>query len=117
MVGAAYQLPHKIQALIYAQALRKLFSAHPVGALYMSYRAQESRSLLAGSYDSALLDLAGFAKKTSAVGLNFEVFLDGVEDAIARRIDEMKQGSIDQRPLDQRSCQYCPVASCPRRIS
>ena len=117
MGGAAYQLPHKIQTLIYAQALRKLFSAHPVGALYMSYRAQESRSLLAGSYDSALLDLAGFAKKTSAVGLNFEVFLDGVEDAIARRIDEMKQGSIDQRPLDQRSCQYCPVASCPRRIS
>lgn len=115
--GAAYQLPHKIQALIYAQALRKLFSAHPVGALYMSYRAQESRSLLAGSYDSALLDLAGFAKKTSAVGLNFEVFLDGVEAAVARRIDEMKQGSIEQRPLDQRSCQYCPVASCPRRIS
>lgn len=115
--GAAYQLPHKIQTLIYAQALRKLFSAYPVGALYMSYRAQEGRSLLAGSYDSALLDLAGFAKKTSAVGLNFEVFLDGVEAAVARRIDEMKQGSIEQRPLDQRSCQYCPVTSCPRRIS
>lgn len=115
--GAAYQLPHKIQTLIYAQVLRSLFSAHPVGALYMSYRAQESRLLLAGSYDSTLLDLTGYAKSSSAVGLNFEVFLDGVEDAVARRIDEMKRGSIDQRPLDARSCQYCPVASCPRRIS
>jgi hypothetical protein len=29
----------------------------------------------------------------------------------------MKAGNIEQKPLVKESCKYCPVATCPRRLS
>lgn len=115
--GSQGIIPHKIQALIYAQVLRRLLPERPVGALYFSYRAQESRNSLAGSYDDAFLDVAGFARRTSAVKCNFDQYLSLIEDMVARRLEDMKAGNIEQKPLVKESCKYCPVATCPRRLS
>lgn len=110
-------MPHKIQALIYAQVLRKLIPERPVGALYLSYRAQESRNSIAGSYDDAFLDVSGFARRASAVKSNFDQYLSLIEDMVACRLEDMQAGNIEQKPLVKESCKYCPVATCPRRLS
>lgn len=115
--GSQGIIPHKIQALIYAQVLRRLLPERPVGALYFSYRAQESRNSLAGSYDDAFLDVAGFARRASAVKCNFDQYLSLIEDMVARRLEDMKAGNIEQKPLVKESCKYCPVATCSRRLS
>lgn len=113
----SFELPHKIQALIYAQVLKQVLPERPIGALYLSYRAQEKAHSVAGSYDDAFLPLNGFARRASAVKGNFDRFLSLVEEAVACRMEEMKQGVIDQRPLCPDSCKYCPVTTCPRRLS
>lgn len=113
-----YVMPSKIQALIYAQALRgQLGDARPVGALYLSYRASEPSGSLAGSFDSAMLDVAGFARNASAVNMNFESYLDLVEAEVAKRVANLLEGDIAPNPLCAASCTYCPVRYCEKRIS
>lgn len=113
-----FVLPHKIQALIYAQALRgRVGSARPVGALYLSYRAREARAFAAGSFDESLLDLGSFGRGKSAVRMNFEAYLDQVEQAVALHVECMMAGDIAPDPLCADSCRYCPVAGCERRLS
>lgn len=116
--GDAFMMPHKIQALIYAQALRKTFpQAHPVGALYLSYRAREAKSLLSGSCSQVLHEAEGFASKKCEVQMNFETYLNEIETQVARCLDEMRTGYIEPRPLCVQSCKYCPVPNCERRLS
>lgn len=113
----AFPLPHKVQALIYAQVCAKKLGLRPVGALYMSYKAQEHRGLLAGSYAEGILDINRFTTKKSSVNMNFETYLLWIEQAIASRLEEMKAGVIDKRPLCADSCRYCPVVGCKGRLS
>lgn len=111
-------LPHKIQTLIYAQALRgQIGSCRPVGALYMSYQARDARDLVAGSYDESMLDLSRFAKRASAVSCNFETYLDRIETLVEQRLNDLREGCIEPRPLCADSCRHCPVAGCARRLS
>ncbi len=111
-------LPNKIQALIYAQALsRGVVDAHPVGALYLSYRASEPKGSVAGSFDDALLDVQGFAGGKSAVKMNFGSYLDQIEEMVRERLARLYEGYIEPEPLGKQSCTYCPVANCARRLS
>ncbi len=113
-----FALPSKIQALIYAQALsRGIVDAHPVGALYLSYRAAEPKNSVAGSFDDALLDVQGFAGGKSAVKMNFGSYLDLVEDMVREKLARLYEGCIEPDPLGRQSCKYCPVANCARRLS
>lgn len=112
-----FSLPAKIQALVYAQVLRGVLDARPVGALYLSYRAAEDKGSIAGSYDEALLDLQGFAKGKSAVKMNFCSYLDMVEGLVGEKLAGLYEGCIEPNPLCQQSCRYCPVANCERRLS
>ena len=113
-----FSTPSKVQALIYAQALRrKMGSARPVGALYLSYRAKEPAGSLAGSFDSAMLDATGFARNAAAVNMNFESYLDLVEVEIAKRVANLLDGDIAPNPLCAASCKYCPVRFCEKRLS
>lgn len=113
-----FAMPSKIQALIYAQALRRsAVSGRPVGALYLSYRASEAAGSLAGSFDAAMLDVAGFARNASAVNMNFESYLDFVEEEVARRVARLLEGDIAPNPLCAASCTYCPVRYCEKRLS
>lgn len=114
-------LPHKVQALIYAQALRGRVPAHPdarpVGALYLSYRAREMRGLVAGSYDAAQFDLTGTARSASRVSMNFGAYLDAIEGLIAARLDRLRAGDVAPDPLCADSCRFCPVVGCERRMA
>lgn len=113
-----FRIPPKIQTLVYAQALRRsIDSARPVGALYLSYRAQEPAGSMAGSFDSSLLDVAGFARSACGVNMNFESYLDMVEQEVGKRIADLLEGDIAPNPLCESSCMYCPVRYCEKRLS
>ncbi len=49
------------------------------GALYLGYRAQSPKELLAGAYDGAAFDPAGLSSRSSAVAMNFSAYLDAIE--------------------------------------
>ena len=111
-----FSLPQKIQALIYAQALRKLFPDKTCsGALYLSYRSMEDSETLAGSYNESVLDLSSFAKKTSVVAMNFGAYLDLVEEALIPYLKRMFSGDIAPNPCNSKACTYCSVANCDRK--
>lgn len=113
-----FHIPPKIQTLVYAQALRRIIgSARPVGALYLSYRAQEPAGSIAGSFDSSLLDVTGFARSACGVNMNFESYLDMVEQEVGKRIADLLEGNIAPNPLCESSCTYCPVRYCEKRLS
>lgn len=113
----SFVLPYKIQSLIYAQVLKQKLPERPVGALYFNYRAQENAHSVAGSYDDAFVNLSGFARSASSVKLNFNQYLSLVEEEVSKRLEDMKAGIIEQKPLCNESCKYCPVTTCPRRLS
>ncbi len=112
-----FTLPGKIQALIYAQAIRRMGTlGYPVGALYMSYRASQPKGMLAGSYDAALLDVHDYTHKAAAVEMNFEAFLDQIESMVQQKLQGLTQGCIEPNPLNANSCKYCPAKNCERRL-
>ena len=112
-----FVLPSKIQALIYAQGLRRLGTmGHPVGALYLSYKAKEPKELLAGSYNPNLLDVHWYTKKQSVVEMNFEAYLDFVEGVVREKLKGLVAGDIRPNPLCADSCKYCPAKNCGRRL-
>ncbi len=111
-----FELPQKIQALIYAQVLRKYFPDKVCsGALYLSYRAKEDKGSIAGSYNESVLDLDDFAKERSKVFMNFDAYLDQVEDALIPYLARMLAGDIEPNPSRASACKHCPVANCNRR--
>lgn len=97
--------------------LKQKLPERPVGALYFNYRAQENAHSVAGSYDDAFVNLSGFARSASSVKLNFNQYLSLVEEEVSKRLEDMKAGIIEQKPLCNESCKCCPVTTCPRRLS
>lgn len=114
---AHFALPRKIQALVYAQALRaKLDGLTCAGALYLSYRAKSDAAFAAGSFDEAAFDLGCFAKESSRVHMSFDAFLDMVERAVAPAVSALVSGDISCQPAGKHACEYCPVESCEGRM-
>lgn len=108
-------LPKKVQALIYAQALRPYFDKHclkPNAALYVSYRSSDSKSLAKGSY-SAALNVS--APSSSVVSCEFTLYLDLIERSLTPYIDAMKAGRVAADP-NGTPCRYCPDNSCPKKV-
>ncbi len=111
----ALELPHKVQALVYAQALRSALDGMAcVGALYLSYRTKDAARLAAGSFSPLQYDAAAVASKKSQVPVSFERFLDAVEQAIAPAVQAMEGGAIAPDPAPGACC-WCPVPYCERR--
>lgn len=114
--AAALSLPPKVQALIYAQALRSRFDGFAcAGALYLGYRAKSDRDFAEGSFDPAAYDVSAFTKKSSRVEMNFDRFLDAVEEAVTPSIAALMRGEIAPAPSSKSACAYCPAAYCERR--
>ncbi|WP_165170331.1 PD-(D/E)XK nuclease family protein [Adlercreutzia sp. ZJ242] len=114
----AFALPRKVQALVYAQALRGRFDGLAcAGALYLGYRARSDGAFAAGSFDEAAGDLGEFGKDSSRVHMNFARFLDLVEEKIAPHVRALMEGRIAADPASKEACAHCPVASCERRLS
>lgn len=112
----ALVLPSKVQALIYAQVLRARLDGYAcAGALYLGYRAKTDGDFAAGSFDPAAYDVDAFTKKSSRVEMNFDRFLDAVEEAIRPSVEALMRGEIAPAPASKQACAYCVVPCCERR--
>lgn len=112
-------LPESIQALVYAQALRRMpaFGYEAcAGALYLSYHARQADAFAAGSVDLAAYDARPImgAPKKSAVSVPFGDFLDAVEGLVAPLVEDMVAGRIAPRPRPG-ACRWCPYGFCAER--
>lgn len=117
----SFALPHKVQGLIYAQAVRNELGLDVVGAVYFNVLTGE----VYGAFDSRVVGAADFpvAKSVSRSSLpvlgieNFAQLLDETEDLIAQRMEELKAGKIQAQPLSENVCAYCPVGVCEKRAT
>lgn len=99
-------LPQKVQALIYAQVVRKKLGVNPTAALYVSYGKTHG---CAGAFDARFLnpktDLLNIqAQKCETVCL--PDVLDRTEELIANRLEDLKAGNIEPCPSDN-ACKFC----------
>ncbi len=124
----AVVLPRRVQSLIYAQVVRRMYpDLKVVGAVYLSTKGGERhRHEIAGVLDINVTDLV-LGEEPSArrygqlvVGgpgsISFEELLDEVERQIAEKVSLLAQGHIEAEPVDAHACEWCPVANCDRRI-
>lgn len=117
-----FELPHKVQALIYAKAVRDQLGYQVVGSLYVN----PLNNTIQGAWDARSLDIADvpFAKasdrRAGAVPFkgvaSFDDLLDSCEDVIAARMRLLAQGHIAPDPHGPDACQYCPVGNCSARL-
>lgn len=114
----SFTSPEKIQALIYAQALRRRNPAlHPKGALYLSYRAKKPSELMRGALVETMPECGVFTTKSSTIEGNFESYLDLVEHDLEQTIACIERGEIAPDPKTKNACDYCPVLYCEKRIN
>lgn len=109
--------PDKVQALIYAQALRRLHpQLQPKAALYLGYKAKRPKDLLAGSFSETMPEVLSYSTRSSAVSGDFGAYLDRVEDDLSKTIARMESGDIAPDPRSEKACEHCPVLYCEARI-
>lgn len=110
-------LPGRIQADVYAQALRSRFEGlHCAGALYLSYSARNRGTAFVGAADDTFDD-GGFLGGASVVPMNFEAYLDAVEALVADGLSGLRRGEIAPVPRSASTCRFCPAVGCERRLS
>ena len=111
----------KVQALVYAQMLRRLRGLDVRAALYVSYGR---RPMIRGAYDGTVVDTAalpGVPAKKCECGFGegsktaFVDLLDSTEERVAAALERMLAGDIEPNPLYPEVCDWCPVLSCPKR--
>ncbi len=110
----------KVQALVYAQVIRRALGLEVAGALYVRYG---KTCKVSGAFDGTYLEAPHLpnmrharCEVSSAGGLAFADVLDQTEEAVAQGIDRMLAGDVRPRPQGAYACKYCPVLSCPERI-
>lgn len=109
-------LPEKIQALIYAQAVRRLDEERaPAAALYLSYTARGAADLAAGAADASRYPVRELLRGTSGA-CTMPLLLDAVEEAAAERIAALAEGAIAPCAARKGSCAHCPFEACEGRL-
>ncbi len=128
-ISSAYALSNradgymgKVQALIYAQVVRRTLELNPVGALYVCYGRQ---NFARGAYAANKLnvgDMPGISAKQSswpeackANSTQFSDLLDETEEAVAVALEKMLAGEIAPNPASAEACKWCSVTTCPER--
>lgn len=112
----SFELPSKVQALIYALGFQRLHDGlSAAAALYASYRAKDGAELLAGSFDPLAYDASCSARSASVVEMSFASFLAMVEQRTAPFIEALKHGDIAPAPRTKDACAWCPYLGCERR--
>ena len=122
------ELPRRVQSLIYAQVVRRLFpKLKVVGAVYLSTQGG-ARHLheIAGALDADAADqvmgpgLSSRRRERLVAGgqgkIGFYDLLDETERLVAERIARLVDGHIEAEPVDDHACTWCPVANCERRL-
>lgn len=137
--------PGNVQTRIYAQVIRRLLGLEVVAALYVSYGrvpalagAYDGRVLEAahlpgmkhekhacvgsGEPDEPVESCAGTPVESQVGGeaedfsrMSFEALLDRTEELVAQAEVSMESGFVEPQPRNAKSCEYCPVANCPKR--
>ena len=106
----------KVQALIYAQVVRRTLGLEPVGALYVCYGR---RKMISGAYDGRVIENAHLPnmrhKDCMCADRPFTDVLDETEEAVAAALERMLAGDIRPRPETPEACKWCPVSSCSER--
>lgn len=106
----------KVQALIYAQVVRRTLGLEPVGALYVCYGR---RKTISGAYDGRVIENAHLPnmrhKDCMCADRPFTDVLDETEEAVAAALERMLAGDIRPRPETPEACKWCPVSSCSER--
>ena len=121
------EIPRRVQSLIYAQVIRRLFPGlRVVGAVFLSTKGDDpSRHVIAGAVGENLADLVMGdlgAKRSARVcvggsgSYSFEELLDATEELVRERIALLLEGRIEANPKDETACHWCPVANCERRL-
>ena len=124
---AEFQLPRRVQSLVYAQILRRMRPDLDVrGAVYVATRALGNNHVVAGVVEGDLATAVlgnsitkGRLERFEAGGdgIAFLDLLDAAEERIAQAIDRMREGHIEANPRDKEACNWCPAAaSCERRL-
>ncbi|MDO4848328.1 MAG: PD-(D/E)XK nuclease family protein [Coriobacteriia bacterium] len=131
--GGDIALPRRVQSLIYGQVVRRAFPGLKVTAAV--YLCTKGAHELAGAVDAEAVDAvfgeAGLGRGRAArlevprsldLGRGGEgaprgmgALLDACEEAIAAKLERMRAGDIEARPIDDHACQYCPVLNCEKR--
>ena len=53
---------------------------------------------------------------SGAEGKGFAALLDATEQAIAAKVERLREGHVEAEPIDAEACSFCPVANCERRL-
>ena len=120
-------LPHRVQALIYAQVVRRMMGLDVVGALYVPYGKPAGKACAVGAYDPQVLgeaDIPGvkgdecglFGEVAEAFQASgFHELLDEVERRIEGALRRLRAGDVAPRPRGGDPCSWCSLLSCPER--
>ncbi len=115
---SASDLPRHVQALVYAQALKRgllAAQAHCIGALYVRYMQSSTSRSFAGSVASDVPALTELVSAHSYVHGDFDRYLDDIEEKLACRLYPLSQSRIDIEPVDEHACAFCPYLFCEGR--
>ncbi|MBQ3106194.1 MAG: PD-(D/E)XK nuclease family protein [Eggerthellaceae bacterium] len=118
-----FELPAKVQTLVYAQAVRRILGLDVVAALYVNTQcASASQPTICGAYDDSLFGketLPGINSKRNALSYtgfaSFHDLLDETERLVAVRLKELVAGNVSVRPRSESVCEFCPVLTCEGR--
>lgn len=109
----------KVQALVYAQVVKRLLGLDVVGALYVCYGRTPK---LAGAYDACVLETPhlpnmrhGRCACSPASGHTFAQLLDETEQRVAQAMEDLLAGKVAPDPLGPSACAWCPVTACLKR--
>lgn len=115
-------LPHKVQALIYAQVVQRVLGYRAVGAVYVPY-GRNGR--IHGAFDRTVVgeeQLPGIKVERCGVpgaedvgAATFGELVDQMENGIACALGSLAAGSVAPCPRGSAACNWCPVTSCERR--
>ena len=120
---ASFELPKRLQALVYAKIVRDWFGCQVVGALYVN----PLKGTVLGAYDATVIDTQDipFASKADSEGCRvphpgFETFdqlIDDCEREIQTHLANLEAGDVSPNPSHEQACRYCPVNLCPERLA
>ena len=119
--SSTFELPAKMQALIYAKAVRDTLGCPIAAILYVN----PLDASIQGAWDAHQIGLEElpFAPADARAGRipwcnieTFDALLDRCESLVGERMANLASGEISPTPHGPDACRYCPVIDCPNRL-
>lgn len=119
--SSTFELPAKMQALIYAKAVRDILGCPIAAILYVN----PLDASIQGAWDAQQVGLEElpFTRADARAGRipwcdvkTFDALLDRCELLVGERMASLANGEISPTPHGPDACRYCPVIDCPNRL-